>query len=64
MAREYYCNVCGKKMDIFDAHNHISISESLGYGSKYDGEYVEIDFCSSCLDAIIDKMAISPIAKD
>lgn len=38
MAKELYCNKCGKKMDIFDIQEHLSLQGRFGYGSKYDGD--------------------------
>ena len=61
--RKLYCNLCGKEFgpDTLD-FNNISIHTFLGYGSKYDDCVLRIDFCSKCMDMIIDKCEISPIA--
>lgn len=64
MAKEIYCNVCGKRMGAIEKHDYASIHQPAGYASKYDGEYIEIDFCPKCLDNLIDKLAISPFLKD
>lgn len=64
MARNILCNCCGKKLDSLDACGAVSISRILGYGSKYDGAYVEIDICPSCFDRFMDSMAIPPVLSD
>lgn len=64
MAKIIYCNACGKKMNSDERNDHVSISHPLGYESKFDGEYIEIDFCPKCLDNLIEKLAISPFVKD
>lgn len=61
MAREYICNRCGKKMNEYDIQERLSVCQEMGYGSKFDGEYVEFDLCCDCFDAIIEECKISPI---
>lgn len=55
------CNVCGKGFDDFDKINGFSISGSIGYGSKYDGDYISLDMCCECMDKLIDNCVIKPI---
>ena len=62
MAKKYYCNKCGKQMDSWDIQHHFSITKRLGYGSKYDGEVLNLDICCDCMDEIIDACIISPIS--
>lgn len=64
MARRITCNCCGKEIGGADLCGAISIAQMLGYGSKYDGAYVEIDICPDCFDRFIDGMAVSPILAD
>lgn len=64
MARKITCNCCGKEMDTVDLCGATSITKMLGYGSKYDGAYVEIDICPDCFDKIIDNMKVPPIQAD
>lgn len=52
--KEYFCNKCGKKMDIFDLQTGVRMHDVLGYGSKYDGSTVNLDLCSQCTDELID----------
>ena len=43
MAKEITCNRCGKKFDIWDTQENFSINTRLGYGTKYDGDDLELD---------------------
>jgi hypothetical protein len=61
LAREYICNKCGKRMNEYDIQERLSVYQNLGYGSKFDGERVEIDLCCDCFDTIIEECKISPI---
>ena len=58
---KYKCNKCGKEMDEYDKSLGFNFSAKLGYGSKYDGEYVRVDLCCDCADIRIDSCAIDPI---
>ena len=49
-----YCNRCGKKLSLFDLQQKIHIHKKLEYGSKHDGEMVDIWLCNDCLDELID----------
>lgn len=62
--KRIFCNCCGKEMDEMDKCGVTSISRILGYGSKYDGAYVEIDICADCFDKLIESMKINPILSD
>ena len=60
------CNVCGKPIDqICEDQAVISIHNSIGYGSKHDGNEMDLDICCDCFDKLIDgfteKCAINPI---
>ena len=59
-----YCNKCGKKFDMWDEQEDFSIRSIIGYGSKYDGEEVELDLCCECMDALIASCKINPIKND
>lgn len=57
-----YCNLCGKVLDMCDEHCDFVISkEFIGYGSKYDGDAVELRLCCECFDAIVDACHLNPI---
>ena len=51
------CNMCGKKFDVFDAQEEFGFHYFVGYGSKYDLERIDADFCCQCFDKIIDWIA-------
>ena len=48
------CDICGKELDIYDIGNEIS--NGFNYGSKYDGNFIDIELCTNCYDKIIDKI--------
>lgn len=58
---ETYCNLCGKKLDTWDKQEEFAIYRLLGYGTRYDGEFLELDLCCECMDKLIEMCAISPI---
>lgn len=59
------CNVCGKTFSIFDEQEKIGLHTTIGYGSKHDGDIIDLDICCSCFDKLIDKLksqcVINPI---
>ncbi len=59
MAKKLFCNKCGKPMD--DQSFGVSIIHYMGYGSKHDGDCMELDLCVSCLDELADSCVISPV---
>ena len=61
MAKELYCNKCGKKLDIWDIQENFSMQRHLGYGSRYDGDNLDLDLCCDCMDKIIEECAIPPV---
>ncbi len=57
------CNLCGKSIEknqwgYFDPY--LSINQTWGFGSEYDGETHHIDICSSCYNKLLKTMAIKP----
>lgn len=48
--------MCGKQFDIWDEQENFGIHHLVGYGSKYDGERIEMDLCCDCFDKIIDTL--------
>ena len=56
MAKEITCNKCGKK--------NFSVYRRLGYGTKYDGDDLELDLCCDCMEKLIDECIISPIVEN
>lgn len=55
------CNVCGKGFDIFDTQEDFSIHRMLGYGTKYDGDRLDLKICCSCMEKIIDMCKETPV---
>lgn len=53
------CTMCGKDFDLWDEQEGFSTERRIGYGSKYDGEELQFDFCCDCFDRIVDR--ISPL---
>lgn len=64
MSKEMTCNVCGKKFDFWDTQENYNIFTHCGYGSKHDGEIVDLDICCDCFDKMIDSCVVSPILRD
>lgn len=60
MAKKIYCNICGKKFNEWDAQQRFGCFGPIGYGSKHDTEFLDLDICIDCMDKIIDACAISP----
>lgn len=58
---EKKCNKCGKQFDEWDTQENFSIHGQVGYGSKYDGDIIELDLCCNCMDELMDSCKISPI---
>ena len=48
------CSVCGRVDDFLSGDTFHSFTGYAGYGSKYDGEYITLHFCSECLDKMLD----------
>ena len=61
------CNLCGKEFDQWDEQADFGLHGYIGYGSKYDGEDIDLDLCCKCFDELVDKIApkcaISPFTK-
>lgn len=59
------CNVCGKEFSDYDEQERIGLHSKIGYGSKHDGDTIDLDICYDCFDILIDKLAkqckINPI---
>jgi len=61
MPQETFCNKCGKRFDIFDEQENFSIYKRLGYGTKYDGDILEINLCCDCMEELIEECVINPV---
>lgn len=58
---KHTCNKCGKEFDMWDTSEHFHIYQKCGYGTKFDGDDLELDLCCACIESLIDSCAISPI---
>lgn len=61
---ETVCNICGQKLDFFDRQEDYTIKKSIGYGSMYDGDIVDLHICCSCFDKIISNCVVSPLVSN
>lgn len=50
------CNVCGKEFDIWDRQEAFGFHSHVGYGSKFDGDHIELDLCCDCFDNLMDEL--------
>ena len=62
--RTNICSKCGKAFDFFDAQEDFSIRRKLGYGTKYDGDRLDVQLCCDCMEKLIDECAVSPITEN
>lgn len=52
-----FCNVCGKEFDLYDRQEDFGIhTGTIGYGSKYDGDSINLDMCCDCFDKLMEDM--------
>ena len=59
------CNLCGKELDIFDIQNNFTIhKETVGYGSAYDGDGIELRLCDGCFDRLVCSCNVSPVISE
>ena len=61
ITKKHYCNMCGKELDMWDEQEGFSIHKKIGYGSIYDGDYLNLNLCCECADKIIGECKIHPI---
>lgn len=62
------CNMCGKEFDQWDESESRGIHDQFGYGSKHDGDNIDLDLCCDCFDKVIDwvlpQCKINPIEEN
>ena len=56
-----FCNVCGKELEMHDRVQNFGMHERFGYGSKFDGDSIDLDICCDCFEKLMDKLI--PICK-
>lgn len=59
--KKIICNKCGKEFDIWDEQENFSIYRQCGYGTKHDGDKLELDLCCDCMEKLIEECEVSPI---
>lgn len=64
MVTHRVCNKCGKEFDFWDEQENFSIHSQMGYGTKYDGDRLELNLCCACTENLIDDCLISPIKEN
>lgn len=55
------CNVCGRDLDEVDVQEDYGIHKVMGYGTKFDGDTLDLHLCCNCMENLIDSCAVSPI---
>ena len=62
---KFYCDGCGDQVDTINHFNEvISIKHTFGYGSKRDGDSVDIDLCESCFTSRFEDILTKDDAKE
>lgn len=59
--KELVCNMCGKELDLWDKQEEFSIYRMCGYGTKFDGDSIELDLCCDCMEKLVDSCVVSPV---
>ena len=61
------CNICGKEFDMLDEQEELGLHTRFGYGTKFDGDSIDLDICCDCFDKLMDKFIpmckINPITE-
>lgn len=61
MTGKTICNMCGKEFDMCDEQEGRGVHDQFGYGSKFDGDCIDLDLCCECFDKVVE--LIRPICK-
>lgn len=60
----FKCDLCCKDFDEFDTQENFGLHySSVGYGSKFDGESIDVDMCCGCFDKMMENYIIPQIVK-
>jgi hypothetical protein len=46
--------MCGNEFNEWDTQEDFGFHYSVGYGSKFDGDIIDLDLCCGCFDKIMD----------
>lgn len=55
------CNICGEEFDIWDSQENFHIHQDCGFGTKFDGDRVELNICCVCMEKLVEHCNISPV---
>ena len=62
------CNMCGKEFTMWDEQENRGVHDQFGYGSKHDGDNIDLDLCCDCFDKVMDwiipQCKINPIQEN
>lgn len=59
---KHVCNRCGQELDFWDRQEDFSIrKERLGFGTRYDGDSMNLRLCCGCMNSLIESCLISPV---
>ena len=47
------CNLCGKEFNAYDEQESFGIHTRVGYGSRFDGDSIDLDLCCECFDKLM-----------
>lgn len=50
------CNMCGKPFSEWDKDENRCLHDTFGYGSKHDGDTIDLDLCCDCFDEVFDEL--------
>ena len=53
--RKTVCNFCGKEFDEWDNQEGFGFTHRVGFGSKFDGQVIEVDLCCDCFDKMMEE---------
>lgn len=56
MAKQTVCNLCGKIVDERMIECQFSLHTMMAYGSRHDGDLLDIDLCPGCADKVIEEL--------
>lgn len=58
------CNVCGRDFDETDAREDYSVHKTMGYGTKFDGDTIDLHLCCECMEKLIEGCKVSPVEEN
>lgn len=61
---KFVCNLCGKEFDIWDKQENFTIQTDFGFGTKFDGDRLNLHLCCNCMEKIVDSCKISPVIEN